>query len=95
MAKWLHGAILQYLQGRTIISVQFFNALQTLVMINQGGERICAGLAEKGQAYPFKFPLLLYQKFEIQRRNYHLKSSHALYKKAGGTHIFILLVFYR
>ena len=66
-----------------------------LVMINQGGERICTGLAEKGQAYPFKFPLLLYQKFEIQRRNYHLKSSHALYKKAGGTHIFILLVFYR
>ena len=77
------------------ISVQFFNALQTLVMINQGGERICAGLAEKGQAYPFKFPLLLYQKFEIQRRNYHLKSSHALYKKAGDNHIFILLVFYR
>ena len=74
------------------ISVQFFNALQTLVMINQGGERICAGLAEKGQAYPFKFPLLLYQKFEIQRRNYHLKSSHALYKKAGGTHIFIFSV---
>ena len=66
-----------------------------LVMINQGGERICAGLAEKGQAYPFKFPLLLYQKFEIQRRNYHLKSSHALYKKAGDNHIFILLVFYR
>ena len=61
-------------------------------MINQGGERICTGLAEKGQAYPFKFPLLLYQKFEIQRRNYHLKSSHALYKKAGGTHIFILQI---
>lgn len=37
-----------------------------LVMINQGGERICTGLAEKGQAYPFKFPLSLYQKFEIQ-----------------------------
>ena len=29
------------------ISVQFFNALQTLVMINQGGERICAGFLEK------------------------------------------------
>ena len=40
-----------------------------LVMINQGGERICTGLAEKGQAYPFKFPLSLYQKFEIQRRS--------------------------
>lgn len=64
-------------------------------LINQGGERICAGLAEKGQAYPFKFPLSLYQKFEIQRWNYHSKSSHALFKKAGDNHIFILLVFYR
>ena len=58
-----------------------------LVMINQGGERICTGLAEKGQAYPFKFPLSLYQKFEIQRWNYHSKSSHALFKKAGDNHI--------
>ena len=65
-----------------------------LVMINQGGERICTGLAEKGQAYPFKFPLSLYQKFEIQRRNYHSKSSHALFKRAGNNHIFILLVFF-
>ena len=73
----------------------FFMPYRLLVMINQGGERICTGLAEKGQAYPFKFPLSLYQKFEIQRRNYHSKSSHALFKKTGDNHIFILPVFYR
>lgn len=66
-----------------------------LVMINQGGERICTGLAEKGQAYPFKFCLSLCKKIKIQRRNYHSKSSHVLFKKAGDNHRLILLVFYR
>ena len=71
------------------------NPLTGLVFCADCGAKICTGLAEKGQAYPFKFPLSLYQKFEIQRWNYHSKSSHALFKKAGDNHIFILLVFYR